>query len=608
MSNWICKQCAPSKLKPDLVEKTDRPPDNQPDKKAKKRIDFKTLKDKPTTFRSSFHRLIKHRPKKVSTFKPKLSKQPSKLSSSEFSDTASESADSVSSSSSDSDSDFDYNSLNNLNNESRHKNGLDSSKLKQLGLVDGLSKFFTPSNTRKSRNSLINEQLKEQQNLLVNERSKRKMSSNLNSLKKTEDDQLSDNLFNPESTQTSDYEFSSDATEQTDRSTIISSSITPVKRSKRIRNTYLPYSPPLPTTRKRTRSASQQFENEEEENDEPVNKRLSRLKSTNSDRLSTDKLKKSTKEEQTSGSKKLTNSSAKDLSKKDLNKSLNKNSNKSFTKIRTRISNRQEELTNGNGLDDDSSHVETATTNNNNNHTPVRTRTRSIRYTYYDDTSNSTTLLSPVNKSISTTTPLNKRKSISTNQNVTQFKPLSISPTTIQSISTNNVHCTVSPPIKTFPTNVSDIDKKLFKEAQDKAELQFVTKICTPLKPKSSSKVESSMKKNNNNKLSTSSTVDRPKNEPIQLRCPAAIELGIYEIDTWYSSLYPQEYARLHKLFICEFCLKYMKSKQVLERHMVGSFVCKNHQIPNTNQLNFHYRPNVNYFNHRQPKSTDQRI
>ncbi|XP_039291756.1 histone acetyltransferase KAT6B isoform X2 [Nilaparvata lugens] len=60
------------------------------------------------------------------------------------------------------------------------------------------------------------------------------------------------------------------------------------------------------------------------------------------------------------------------------------------------------------------------------------------------------------------------------------------------------------------------------------------------------------------------------KNTPaalVQPRCPAAIEFGQYEIQTWYSSPFPQEYARLPKLFLCEFCLKYTKSKAVLERH-----------------------------------------
>ncbi|XP_065526738.1 histone acetyltransferase KAT6B isoform X2 [Lathamus discolor] len=50
-------------------------------------------------------------------------------------------------------------------------------------------------------------------------------------------------------------------------------------------------------------------------------------------------------------------------------------------------------------------------------------------------------------------------------------------------------------------------------------------------------------------------------------RYPSVIEFGKYEIQTWYSSPYPQEYARLPKLYLCEFCLKYMKSKNILLRH-----------------------------------------
>ncbi|XP_069096951.1 histone acetyltransferase KAT6B isoform X1 [Pleurodeles waltl] len=50
-------------------------------------------------------------------------------------------------------------------------------------------------------------------------------------------------------------------------------------------------------------------------------------------------------------------------------------------------------------------------------------------------------------------------------------------------------------------------------------------------------------------------------------RFPSMIEFGKYEIQTWYSSPYPQEYARLSKLYLCEFCLRYMKSKSILERH-----------------------------------------
>jgi len=46
------------------------------------------------------------------------------------------------------------------------------------------------------------------------------------------------------------------------------------------------------------------------------------------------------------------------------------------------------------------------------------------------------------------------------------------------------------------------------------------------------------------------------------------IEFGKYEIDTWYFSPYPEEYTKdCKKLYICEYCLKYMKKKKTLERH-----------------------------------------
>jgi len=50
----------------------------------------------------------------------------------------------------------------------------------------------------------------------------------------------------------------------------------------------------------------------------------------------------------------------------------------------------------------------------------------------------------------------------------------------------------------------------------------------------------------------------------------AKIELGRYEIDTWYFSPFPPEYNDCPKLFFCEFCLNFMKRKEQLQRHMVS--------------------------------------
>ncbi|XP_066156595.1 histone acetyltransferase KAT7 [Euwallacea fornicatus] len=47
------------------------------------------------------------------------------------------------------------------------------------------------------------------------------------------------------------------------------------------------------------------------------------------------------------------------------------------------------------------------------------------------------------------------------------------------------------------------------------------------------------------------------------------IEMGKYEMEVWYQSPYPEDYARLPKLYICEYCLRYMKSRTILERHVI---------------------------------------
>ncbi|XP_071443025.1 histone acetyltransferase KAT8 isoform X1 [Hetaerina americana] len=46
------------------------------------------------------------------------------------------------------------------------------------------------------------------------------------------------------------------------------------------------------------------------------------------------------------------------------------------------------------------------------------------------------------------------------------------------------------------------------------------------------------------------------------------VQIGRYEIDTWYFSPYPDEYGKQPKLWICEFCLKYMRLEKTYRYHM----------------------------------------
>ncbi|CAK9178715.1 unnamed protein product [Ilex paraguariensis] len=54
----------------------------------------------------------------------------------------------------------------------------------------------------------------------------------------------------------------------------------------------------------------------------------------------------------------------------------------------------------------------------------------------------------------------------------------------------------------------------------------------------------------------------------------ATIELGRYEIETWYFSPFPPEYNDCLKLYFCEFCLNFMKRKEQLQRHMAYTANC----------------------------------
>lgn len=45
------------------------------------------------------------------------------------------------------------------------------------------------------------------------------------------------------------------------------------------------------------------------------------------------------------------------------------------------------------------------------------------------------------------------------------------------------------------------------------------------------------------------------------------LRIGKFEIDTWYFSPYPEEYGKVGTLFVCEFCLKYMKFAKTFRYH-----------------------------------------
>lgn len=65
----------------------------------------------------------------------------------------------------------------------------------------------------------------------------------------------------------------------------------------------------------------------------------------------------------------------------------------------------------------------------------------------------------------------------------------------------------------------------------------------------------------------TELALEKEHEEKTKVKNLDIIQIGEYEVQTWYYSPYPKEYRNLKKLFCCAFCLKYMKKLKVLHRH-----------------------------------------
>lgn len=81
------------------------------------------------------------------------------------------------------------------------------------------------------------------------------------------------------------------------------------------------------------------------------------------------------------------------------------------------------------------------------------------------------------------------------------------------------------------------------------------------------------------NEDSKMAALEKEHEEITKVKNINVIEMGRYEVDTWYFSPYPEEFAKCHKLYICEFCLKYMKKKKTLNRHKVSYILLSTHEI-----------------------------
>jgi len=68
-------------------------------------------------------------------------------------------------------------------------------------------------------------------------------------------------------------------------------------------------------------------------------------------------------------------------------------------------------------------------------------------------------------------------------------------------------------------------------------------------------------------KLRTSGSMTQSVSEIARVKNLNRLQIGRHEVEAWYFSPYPKEYAHLPVLYICEFCLAFFPSQFMFSRH-----------------------------------------
>ncbi|EPQ57697.1 hypothetical protein GLOTRDRAFT_104867 [Gloeophyllum trabeum ATCC 11539] len=111
-----------------------------------------------------------------------------------------------------------------------------------------------------------------------------------------------------------------------------------------------------------------------------------------------------------------------------------------------------------------------------------------------------------------------------------------------------------------------DMDMDVDAEGEQEQEGEFELSVAeAPTEPLPS--VSQFSKEQEIEKLRTSGSMTQSISEIARVKNLDKLQMGKYEIDAWYFSPYPQEYAHIPVLYICEFCLSYFASQFMLARH-----------------------------------------
>ncbi|KAJ7594310.1 histone acetyltransferase, MYST superfamily [Mycena floridula] len=102
----------------------------------------------------------------------------------------------------------------------------------------------------------------------------------------------------------------------------------------------------------------------------------------------------------------------------------------------------------------------------------------------------------------------------------------------------------------------------------DDSELQsFDITMAEPSGESQPSQPETFSKEQEIEKLRTSGSMTQSISEIARVKNLNRLQIGKHEVEAWYFSPYPKEYAHLPILYICEFCLSYFPSPMMISRH-----------------------------------------
>lgn len=132
------------------------------------------------------------------------------------------------------------------------------------------------------------------------------------------------------------------------------------------------------------------------------------------------------------------------------------------------------------------------------------------------------------------------------------------SPAPVQPAPTNNVNSAKLKPFgNTAPINdtnalVDSTDRKITRNQKRRHdEINHVQKPYSEMDP-------------------TTAALEKEHEAITKVKFIDTLRIGRFEIDTWYFSPYPDEYGKVKTLYVCEYCLKYMKYETSYRKHYVS--------------------------------------